>query len=79
MEICGLFGVSLGKMSQVLILIHLLTFMLAACLLRDLVNGESLSFPIPLSLFAGACYLSEAIAYSIPIYPDIFWLYHISL
>lgn len=77
MEICGLFGVSLSKMSQVLTLIHLLTFMLAACLLRDLVNGENLSFPFPLSLFAGTCYLSEAVAYSILIYPGISWLYHV--
>lgn len=79
MEVCGLSGDSLSKMSQVSTLIHLLTLLLAACLLRDLVNGENLSFPIPLSLFAVACYLSEAIAYSILVYPDISWLCNMPL
>lgn len=79
MEICVFFGASLSKMSQVLTLICLLTFMLAACLLRDLVNGENLSFPRPLPLFAGAWYPSKAIAYSFLVYPDISRLCHIPL
>lgn len=69
----------LKKMSQVSTLIHLLTLLLAACLLRDLVNGENLCFPVPLSLFAGVCYLSEAIDYLILVYPGISWLYNIPL